>query len=338
MNRTIVCKICLLTTLFFILAGCGGRSHRRVTQRAVRFTPAPSGEVKVMTFNIRVDTIMDGFHRWKQRRQLVVDTIKSNAADIIGLQEAESDQVQLIQYAMPQYSNYAIGRKDGRRRGETCAIFYRRDRFMMLDSGTFWFSDTPYEPGSKDWGNLWPRICSWVHLLDKSTRTGFYVYNVHLDNLSQNSREKSAKMLAGKIAARRTQDPFIVMGDFNMSADNPAMAHLQRIGYQPAFSGTVDAWAAVHFREPRVGTRHGFDGRTSGPMIDHIRLCENIIPLEAQIDQRHYDGKYPSDHFPVIARVKIRRSSQTGRAATETTRPTQSTRTAVPRVIIPGGV
>jgi endonuclease/exonuclease/phosphatase family metal-dependent hydrolase len=298
----------------------------------VRFTPAPSGEVKVMTFNIRVDTVLDGFHRWKQRKQLVVDTIKSNAADVIGLQEAEMDQVQLIQYAMPQYRCYAVGRKDGRRKGETCAVLFRKDRFLVLETGTFWFSDTPTVPGTKDWGNLWPRICSWVHLLDRQTRTGFYVYNVHMDNLSQRSREKSADLLADKIAARKTQDPFMVMGDFNMSADNPAMKHLQQVGYRSDFTGTVDAWQSVHFREPKIGTRHGFRGKTSGPMIDHIRLCSNIVPLEAAVDQRHFDGKYPSDHFPVTAKVLIRRSSQVSYSDTE--RPT----TAATTRRRPGGV
>lgn len=326
MSRSRISVIYLLTTLC-ILAGCG--PQKRVAPRTVRFTPAPSGEVKVMTFNIRVDTVLDGFHRWKQRKQLVVDTIKSNAADVIGLQEAENDQVQLIQHAMPQYSNYAVGRNNGQQKGETCAIFYRKDRFLVLDSGTFWFSNTPTDPGSKDWGNLWPRICSWVHLLDRSTRTGFYVYNVHMDNLSQHSRELSVRLLAGKIATRKTKDPFIVMGDFNMEPDNPAMRYLQEV--QSPYPRMYDAWAAVHFREPEIGTRHGFRGN-SGPMIDYIRLCENIVPLEAQVDQRNFDGKYPSDHFPVIAKVRIKKSNQI------TTAETQKTNTAALKPKTPGGV
>ena len=329
MSRSRIQEICLLT-LLFILAGCG--SQRRVAPRTVRFTPAPRGEVKVMTFNIRVDTVIDGFHRWKQRKKMVVDTINSNAADVIGLQEAEMDQVQLIQYAMPQYRSYAVGRKNGRQKGETCAIFFRKDRFMVLETGTFWFSDTPTVPGTKDWGNLWPRICSWVHLLDRSTRNGFYVYNVHMDNLSQRSREKSTDMLADKIAARKTQDPFIVMGDFNMSSDNPAMRCLQQVGYQSAFSGTIDAWSSVHFREPRIGTRHGFHGGTGGPMIDHIRLCSNIVPLEVNVDQRSFDGKYPSDHFPVTAKVLIQRPGQVTYSGTN------KPPTAATAVRQPGGV
>ncbi len=146
--------------------------------------------------------------------------------------------------------------------------------------------------------------------MDRKTRTGFYVYNVHMDAISQHSREMSARLLAGKIASRKTRDPFIVMGDFNMERDNPAMQHLQHLAYQTAYPRTIDAWTTVHFREREVGTRHGFRGKTSGPMIDHIRVCENIIPLEAKVDQRHYDGKYPSDHFPVVAKVLIKGNRQ----------------------------
>jgi endonuclease/exonuclease/phosphatase family metal-dependent hydrolase len=319
-----------------MLAFMGSVSNQWVSADTIRFSPASSEEVKLMTFNIRVDTVLDGFRRWKQRKNLVVDTIKANAADVIGLQEAEMDQVQFIQRALPQYSSYAIGRKNGRQKGETCAILYRKDRFIVLDSGTFWFSDDPANVGSKDWGALWPRICSWVHLVDRSTRSGFYVYNVHMDPLSQRSRENSTRLLTAKIASRKTQDPFIVMGDFNMERDNPAMQHLRQAGFPSArspFPGTIDAWAAVHFREPEIGTRHGFRGKTSGPMIDHIRLCDKITPLEARVDCRDYNGKYPSDHFPVIASIRVNKSSR----VTQNTE-TQNTGTAAANSTASGGV
>lgn len=308
MNRSILRGLGLLLAIV-ILTGCS--SSRHITQRTVRINPSTADEVKVMTFNIRNKTVLDSFRRsWNKRKGMVVDTINANAADIIGLQEAEIEQVQLIQQTLPQYNKYAIGRSDGVYDGETCAILYRKDRFGVLDSGTFWFSKTPTVPGSKSWGAVWPRICTWMHLMDRHTRTGFYVYNVHMDANSQHSREMSARMLAGKIAARKTRDPFIIMGDFNMERSNPAMQHLQHLAYQTAYPRTIDAWASVHFREQEIGTRHGFRGKTSGRMIDHIRLCENIIPLDAKVDRRNYDGKYPSDHFPVVAKVLIKGTRQ----------------------------
>ena len=331
MNQTDIRKICVIAALF-ILAGHASASQKRVAPGTVSFMPSPNGEIKVMTFNIRVDTVLDGWHRWKQRKNMVIDTIKANAADIVGLQEAENDQVQLIQYAMPQYRQYAVGRNNGKQKGETCVIFYRHDRFTLLDSDTFWFSNTPTRPGSKDWGNLWPRICSWVHLLDKTTGKAFYVYNVHLDNLSQNSRELSVKMLAGRIAARKTRDPFIVMGDFNMELSNPAMRYLQNYTSQTPYPRMIDTWSSVHFREPSIGTRHGFHGKTSGPRIDHIPVCENTIPLEAKIDRRQYDGKYPSDHFPVIAKILFKDAHQVTYKDTED----DTTVPIIPKPVKPG--
>lgn len=307
MNRVSITSICLLVTLA-ILSDCPAQA--KTTSQKTYLSFSGSDNVKVMTFNIRKPTTWDRWHSWKQRKEMVIDTLRSNAADIIGLQEAENDQVWDIQRAMPQYNNYAVGRNDGSRKGETCAIFYRKERFTVLDSGTFWFSNTPAVPGSKDWGNMWPRICSWVRLIDKTAGKNFYVYNIHLDNLSGNSRELSARLLAGKIAARKTRDPFIVMGDFNMEANDPAMQYLQDANNSTPYLHMRDAWSSVHFRERRIGTRHGWEGDTSGPMIDHIRLCENTIPLDVQVDRRQYDGRYPSDHFPVVAKIQFRSPTQ----------------------------
>ena len=307
MSRTDMRKFLIIALVFL----SGGIWQLYAAPRTIQFDPSrKTDEVKLMTFNIRVDTVIDGWHRWKQRKYMVTDTIKSNAADIIGLQEAKEKQLRLIRKVMPQYATYAVGRNNGRTRGETCAILYRKDRFILLDSDTFWFSNTPSRPGSKDWGNLWPRICSWVRLMDRTTGKAFYVYNVHLSNMSQNSRELSAKMLAGRIATRKTRDPFVVMGDFNMELSNPAMRYLQNYTSRTPYPRMIDAWSSVHFREPRIGTRHGFKGRTSGPMIDHIPVCENTIPLEVKIDRRHYNGKYPSDHFPVIAKILFKNTNQ----------------------------
>jgi endonuclease/exonuclease/phosphatase family metal-dependent hydrolase len=259
-----------------------------------------------MTFNIRTATAWwDGANCWDRRRQIVVDTLADNAADVIGLQEALDFQVEQIQQALPQYCGYAVGRSDGERKGESCAILYRNNRFDLVDWGTFWFSKTPSKPGSRHWGNLFPRICTWVHLVDKADETSFYVYNVHLACFSQNSRARSVRLLAGRIAARRSRDPFIVMGDFNMKLNNPAMKYLQNIGYQIPYPRLVDAWLSVLASDAGVGTAHGFTGRTSGPKIDHIAVSEQAQALDVKIDRHQLNGRYPSDHFPVTATVRV---------------------------------
>jgi endonuclease/exonuclease/phosphatase family metal-dependent hydrolase len=304
-------KLCLSVTFLLILAGCS-EQQKKIPSRHIPFPSPRADVVKVMTFNIRVDTILDGSNRWNNRKELVFDTIADNRADVIGLQEALDFQVTQTQQALPQYANYAAGRSNGKQKGETCAIFYRKDRFALADSGTFWFSNKPSKPGSKGWGNFPPRICSWIRLLDRQTRAGFYVYNVHLDNLSQNSRKKSVELLAHRVGMRAEPEPFIVMGDFNMELDNPAMMPLQKTQRRGPYPCMVDAWESVHGKGKTAGTgtRHGFRGGRSGPKIDHIPVCEDARPLDVKIDRRSLNGRYPSDHFPVVASILLPNTGQ----------------------------
>ena len=297
-------KLILIATSLIILltlTSCSS-SHKYSYNQDLRFDSAPEGSIKAMTFNIRVDTFLDVFNRWKTRKDIAVNTINNNAADIIGIQEGLRSQVQDLHNSLPQYNLYSAGRSDGKQKGETCALFYRKDRFELINSGTFWFSKTPEKPGSKNWGNIPPRICSYLHLTDKSTDKSFYVYNLHLDNLSQNSRKKSINLLAQRVSNRPTNDPFIIMGDFNMEMDNPAMVNLLQNKNYPKM---VDAWNQANPGIPTSGTRHGFNGKKTGPTIDHMPVSEGAIVLDVKIDHSNRNGKYPSDHFPVIATIKL---------------------------------
>lgn len=304
MKRLKITEICALLTILLITPCCLGQG--KIVSENVQFSLPKSGVVKVMTFNIRTDSAFwDGPNSWNNRKNIVIDTLRNNAADVVGLQEAQNTQVEYIQQALPQYSNYSVGRKNGKQKGEACTILYREDRFGLIESGTFWFSKKPEKPGSKNWGNLFPRICSWVYLFDKTDGTTFYVYNLHLDNLSQNSRKKSVRLLASKIAARKFQDPFIVMGDFNMELDNSAMEYLQNSANQSPYPKMVDAWRYLNPGRKTIDTRHNFRGKTSGPQIDHIPICENAKALDVKVDKYKSNGRYPSDHFPVVATIHI---------------------------------
>lgn len=287
--------------LLILITGCGDGYS---VSKYVAFSPAQADRVRVMTFNIRTRTIIDGPNHWNHRKGVVTDTIAGNGADIVALQEVRNSQLIYVESALPEYAAYAVGRNNGKDGGESCPVLYRKDRFGLIDSGTFWFSDTPSVAGSKDWGNMPPRICSWIHLAETNTGHGLYVYNVHLDNLSQNSREKSVELLAHKIAARPTNDPFIVMGDFNMEIQNPAMRWLNKIGIGKPRLASTDAWQSIHANRT-IGTRHGFNGRLSGPQIDHIRLSSNLLAMDARIDTYSRNGRYPSDHFPVVANIRL---------------------------------
>lgn len=289
---------CLIATgALLALGGCAQPGE-------VQFTESDAAVVDVMTFNIRNGKARDGVNNWPKRRDLVVGVLSDFGGDILGLQEAFDFQVQYIAKKLPRYDVYWVGRDDANQAGESCAILYRRDRYTLADSGTFWFSDTPARP-STHWGNRWLRICSWVRLTRKAGGGGFYVYNLHLDHLSQNSRERSAKLLAERISQRKVRAPFIVMGDFNMATANPGMKYLMNVGGQTPYPRLVSVWEVVHPDGPPRKTAHGFKGAKEGRAIDHILVEKGTTVLEADIDQGKIDGRYPSDHYPVTARIKL---------------------------------
>lgn len=267
---------------------------------------APQREpLNVLTFNIRYGTANDGENRWANRREFLMDVIRKEDSDVIGLQEALDGQIREIVAALPIYAVIGVGRDDGRTRGEYAAILFRRDRFHVSDSGTFWFSDTPEVVASRSWGNTITRICTWARLVDRDGRA-FWVFNVHLDHISQPSRERSTVLLAQRLAQRRTADePAIVTGDFNVGEDNPAIATLlqSKDGAPPLL---LDTFRVRYPEEKVAGTFSGFVmDAIKGPKIDYVLVPPGTEVLGAEIIRTSRDGRYPSDHFPVSARVRL---------------------------------
>jgi endonuclease/exonuclease/phosphatase family metal-dependent hydrolase len=290
------------------LTSCSQRE--KIVPRDIVFSEEGTGVVRVMTYNIRFGTADDGPNDWGRRKGLVFDVLAYHEADVIGLQEALDFQIQEIQRALPQYKIVWAGRDDGLRAGEACPVLYRRDRFTPADSGTFWFSNMPWKPGSKHWGNEQPRICTWVRLTETATGESFYVYNVHLDPASLASREYSVHLLLKELVGRNPADPAIVMGDFNMDIDNPAMTPLQRIGANLLNDPMIDVWGALHPNQPSVTTYQAFGAEPQGPCLDHIFIDDSVGILETAVDARSFGGRYPSDHFPVIATVELKSDSE----------------------------
>jgi endonuclease/exonuclease/phosphatase family metal-dependent hydrolase len=275
------------------------------TASSVAATSGQSGaQLSVMSFNIRYGTANDGENSWPNRRELLFDVMRDANADLVGLQEALDGQIQELLAALPHYASVGVGRDDGRRRGEFAAIFYRRDRFTVSAAGTFWFSDTPNVIASKSWGNTITRICTWARLVDRDGRA-FWLYNVHLDHQSQPSRERSAALLLERIAARpQREEPVIVTGDFNAGEDNAAITLLTRArGGSPPF---LDTFRLRHPNEKVVGTFNSFKvGAIDADKIDYILVQPGTEVLDAAIVRTSRGGRYPSDHFPVTARVTL---------------------------------
>jgi len=298
--------------MFLVVAG--GLSSCQTGQRKPSAETAETTlPVRVMTFNIRYGTADDGENRWENRKNLVFEVIWSHRSDFTGLQEALHFQIEEILEALPAYRKIGVGRDDGKTKGEYSAILYNADRFMVDDHGTFWFSETPEVPGSKDWGNNITRICTWGRFVEKSSGKAMYLFNLHLDHQSQNSREKSVALLIRRIQARTYPDPVVVTGDFNAGEENPAIRYMKGMENPGGSFQTdamnpfplVDTFRVLHPRATGVGTFNGFEGQTGGDKIDYIFVEPTTKVLEAQILRDNDQGQYPSDHFPVMARVEL---------------------------------
>ena len=257
-----------------------------------------------MTFNIRYGTADDGANQWRARKEHLFEIIRRENADLVGLQEALDFQIDEIVKAAPMYAVVGVGRDDGAAKGEYSAILFKQDRLHVAEAGTFWFSDTPSVPGSKSWGNNITRICSWARFIDQDGR-GFWHFNLHLDHQSQPSRERSTVLLRERIAARAvTTEPVVVTGDFNVGETNPAMLTMTGATGGPA--AFIDTFRVLHAGEREVGTGNAFKfGNTRGDKIDYVLVQPGTEVLRAEILRDSRQSRYPSDHFPVVARVRL---------------------------------
>lgn len=295
-----------LLTVLLVLCGCSN------VWAQSRPSARDGAELRVMSFNIRYGKAPDGENHWDKRHDLVFEVIRTHRPDVVGLQEALRFQLDAIRKALPGYDEIGVGR-EGEDRGEYNTILYRADRLKVLDSGNFWYSDTPSVPGSKHWGNNLPRICTWAHLETReASPKRFYFFNTHLDHQSQPSRERSVRLLAERIAGRKTADPVVVTGDFNAGENNPAIQYLvsrgedSRNGAQTEHRLTlIDTFRKLHPDAKVVGTFNGFKGTRTGDKIDYILVTPDVRVLQAEIVYDNRDGRYPSDHFPLTATIQI---------------------------------
>jgi endonuclease/exonuclease/phosphatase family metal-dependent hydrolase len=269
---------------------------------------APREPLTVMSFNIRYGSANDGENAWPARRAALFDVIKRQDADLVGLQEALDFQIDEIVAAIPAYAVVGVGRDDGRKAGEYSAILFRNDRLKVADAGTFWFSDTPTVAGSKSWGNNITRICTWARFIDRNGR-GFWLFNLHLDHESQPSRLQSTELLRERLESRSPREPVVGTGDFNVGENNPAMFVLTgnpSDGPPATTAPLVDTFRVLHPEETSVGTYNGFKyGNVEGDKIDYVLVQPGTEVMRAEILRASRNDRYPSDHFPVVARIRL---------------------------------
>lgn len=283
-------------------------------------------ELNVASFNIRCGTShgmgnVKGFDGWDDRKGFIFDLINFAAFDVFGAQEVRYGQLNDLVKALPDYAYIGVGRDDGKTKGEFCPVFYRRERFKLLDSGTFWLSATP-ETVSRGWDGMCNRVCSWGYFQDRVTRSKFYFLNTHLDNKGAVAKTKGVELILKFIEEHCKGVQVIVTGDMNVNQDSEWYKIFVASG------ALKDSFVAARYRFAPSGTFSTFTPtRYSTNRIDHIFVSEDVevssygvLTLHywrASEDENAYETRLPaniekravhllSDHYPVQVKLRLK--------------------------------
>ena len=280
----------LLTLIMFARLGIAAE------QDAVSSSAASS--VNVLSFNIRYNNPDDGEHAWPNRKGMVASVVRFHAADLIGMQEVLRSQIDDLTVLLPNYSWYGVGRNDGKNSGEFSPIFYRRDRFQLLDSGEFWLSENPDQIGSKSWDAALPRIATWVKFRDRESKQEFIHLNTHFDHRGEVARTRSAELILDQLKILSGNMPVVVTGDFNVPPESAAYVTMTSM----LVDSKLESVSEPHGPE---GTFGGFTVKVddTGDRIDYVFVAEGTKVLRYAALSDQWDGRYPSDHLPVLAEI-----------------------------------
>ncbi len=301
--------------LVFILVGVYG--HAAWAQQAL--------ELKVGSYNIRYDNNGDREkgNGWEHRLPVVVSIIQWEDVDVLGLQEVLVHQLKGLREGLSDYGSFGVGRDDGLEKGEFAPIFFKKNKFELLDSGVFWLSENPDKP-SKGWDAALPRICTWVHLKERNTAKDFWFFNLHMDHVGIKAREESSHLVLRKMKELAGEKSVFLTGDFNVDQNNAIYQILQGSGY------VKDSYEVAKVKHAWTGTFNAFDNDLwTASRIDHIFVSNDVTvsnyavltetfrsKTEAQeevkkgdfpkeLSFKKYISRLPSDHFPILSRVKF---------------------------------
>ena len=261
--------------------------------------------IRAMTFNIRYASPNDGINIWENRRDWLCESINFFEVDVFGAQEVIEGQLNDMVERLPNYDYVGIGRNGGNE-GEFCPVFYKKEEFELLDSGTLWLSETPEKANSKGWDAALPRIATWVKLRRKTTKEELFFFNTHFDHKGEKARVESAKLLRMQIKKIADDAPFLLTGDFNFPPS--AEAYDLLLEGKPKSLNVSDA---IHKAKLVYGPQYTFNGFRLEPDQDRERIDYIFCNDDIEIHKHHTldgqrGGNYISDHFPIMVIVSLR--------------------------------
>lgn len=244
---------------------------------------------------------------WKQRYPVIADLIHFHDFDIFGAQEVLHDQLTDMLAALPDYDYIGVGRNDGKEKGEYSPIFYKRERFKLLDSGHFWLAEDSTKP-VKGWDAAYVRICTWGRFMDKESHKRFWFFTLHTDHKGEQSQIESCRLVLDRIKKCVIVKGLFLQGDFNVGETSTCHSIICESGI------LSDAYDSSPIRLTTTGTENWFDPDIKTfRRIDHIFITPGFTPLRYGILTDTYrvptdvPGKYrahtPSDHFPVVVEL-----------------------------------
>ena len=257
--------------------------------------------MKIMSFNLLCGG--DGPRDWPGRADMVLETIRRADPDTLGAQEAHWDWVKTLSAGLPDYDYVGVGRDDGKKKGEFSAVFYKKEKFTLLDSGSFWLSETPDKPGKKGWDAACVRICSWAKLEEKATGKRFVHFNTHLDHVGLVAMQKGAELVTLKAAEICPDLPAFFTGDFNVTPESAPYRTVIEAGFADARDVAAVSDDSFTFHcDVFVSER----SKKECSVIDYcfVKGVKGVKSFRVLRDT--YPGRlFPSDHFPVLAEVDL---------------------------------
>ncbi|WP_416985266.1 endonuclease/exonuclease/phosphatase family protein [Streptomyces sp. T028] len=297
-RRTGLRSMVAATVAVPLLAAVGAAEPRR-SPPAPDPKPRPVPPLRIMTFNLRVPVDQDG-NSWVHRRPVVQALLRRTAPHVMGTQEGQFKQLQAVWADMGPHYDW-IG-TPGSGDEESVAVYYDVRRLEPLEHDVFRLSDTPTVPGSNTWGAAFPRLVTRVLFRDRQgTGREFHVLNTHLDHRSKYARVRAARMIGERIRGLGPSRPVLLTGDFN------AVAHTDQAYGTLLDSGLVDTWDTAQENGPVFGTFNGWKAlKPDGDRIDWILSTPDVTVHRAWADPFTVNGRYPSDHLPVLASVSLK--------------------------------